>query len=116
MANTKYDKTTCLFLSHYDQKLWSTKFNFDGLPDEERLQKKAEIFHSQFEQWKLFDLCWKQIPQSLVKKLNSNELLEYINLHILPKVVAEQKSVLTSVIPKAYLNQNSKKHTMEVFA
>lgn len=28
--------------------------------------------------------CWQKVPLSLVKKLNSDELFEYIRLHILP--------------------------------
>ena len=94
MANSKEHKVRHAFIVSHISELRNERLNYETI----------------------FDLCWKQIPESLVKKLNSNELLEYINLHILPKVVAEQKSVLTSVIPKAYLNKNTKKHTMEVFA
>lgn len=64
----------------------------------------------------VFDICWARIPEALTKKLNANELLEYINLHILPKVVTEEKSVQCNVFPKSYKMSNLKKHTLEVFA
>lgn len=65
---------------------------------------------------RIIELCWERIPSALIQKLNSTELLDYINLHILPKVVAEQKLVLTSVFPKGYFESKNKKHNLEVFA
>ncbi len=33
-----------------------------------------------------FEKCWAKVPDGMKKKLNSNELYDYIRLHIVPTV------------------------------
>ncbi|MDV6234599.1 hypothetical protein CH379_003025 [Leptospira ellisii] len=32
----------------------------------------------------VFDRCWEKIPEALVQKLNAEELLTYVQRHVLP--------------------------------
>ncbi|MBE7413380.1 MAG: hypothetical protein HS129_15190 [Leptospiraceae bacterium] len=65
---------------------------------------------------RIFDICWKRIPEALTKKLNCIELIEYINLHILPKVVSEQKALQSAPSARPYSRESARKSTLEVFA
>ncbi|AYV57611.1 hypothetical protein [Leptospira kmetyi] len=36
----------------------------------------------------VFDQCWNRIPETMIQKLNAEELLTYMQRHILPVEVA----------------------------
>ncbi|WP_001284974.1 hypothetical protein [Leptospira interrogans] len=60
----------------------------------------------------VFDRCWSKIPAALIKKLNTEELLQYIRLHILPTEISSQ----TPQNKEGYKTKNPKNHTLEKFA
>ncbi|MBE8363467.1 MULTISPECIES: hypothetical protein [Leptospira] len=51
-----------------------------------RLDKKTQIFKNLKAPKKVFDECWRLIPENMVKRLNCNDLTEYLIRHILPTV------------------------------
>ncbi|WP_004471486.1 hypothetical protein [Leptospira santarosai] len=59
----------------------------------------------------VFDRCWSKIPDALIKKLNGEELLQYICLHILPTELSSQ-----APHKDGYKTKNPKSHTVEKFA
>ncbi|EMK22412.1 hypothetical protein [Leptospira kirschneri] len=60
----------------------------------------------------IFDRCWNKIPNALIKKLNSEELLSYIKIHILPGEVASTKGTSKN----EYKSLTPKEHKLEKFA
>ncbi|UOG39341.1 hypothetical protein MAL08_08810 [Leptospira noguchii] len=61
----------------------------------------------------VFDCCWSKIPDALIKKLNGEELSQYIRLHILPIEISSQNSRNND---DGYKIKNPKSHTVEKFA
>ncbi|MDI7187114.1 hypothetical protein QMM42_12975 [Leptospira santarosai] len=60
----------------------------------------------------VFDRCWSKIPDALIKKLNGEELSQYIRLHILPTELSSQ----AAQSKEGYKTKNPKSHTVEKFA
>ncbi|RHX89874.1 hypothetical protein [Leptospira stimsonii] len=61
----------------------------------------------------LFDRCWNKIPDTLIRKLNAEDLLQYIRLHVLP---GEISSIIPSKTKDGYKTKNPKSHSLEKFA
>ncbi|EMG12130.1 hypothetical protein LEP1GSC151_2782 [Leptospira interrogans serovar Grippotyphosa str. LT2186] len=66
-----------------------------------------------FNVYTVFDRCWSKIPDALTKKLNAEELSQYIRLHILPTEISSQTSRNKD---DGYNTKNPKSHTVEKFA
>lgn len=66
-----------------------------------------------FNVYTVFDRCWSKVPDALAKKLNAEELLLYIRLHILPTEISSQTSRNKD---DGYNTKNPKSHTVEKFA
>ncbi|WP_061218434.1 hypothetical protein [Leptospira weilii] len=60
----------------------------------------------------IFDRCWNRIPNGLIRKLNTEELLSYIKIHVLPAEIASTKGSSKN----GYKSNLPKEHTLETFA
>ncbi|WP_032914120.1 hypothetical protein [Leptospira santarosai] len=55
-------------------------------PKKEKIQKTLKVTKRVFEE------CWREIPEYMAKKLSAIELAEYIQRHILPVVTRRMLS------------------------
>ncbi|AVQ10706.1 Uncharacterized protein XB16_0359 [Leptospira santarosai] len=53
-------------------------------PKKDKIQKTLKITKRVFEE------CWREIPEYMAKKLSAIELAEYIQRHILPVVTSKE--------------------------
>ncbi|WP_017851999.1 hypothetical protein ACO1KB_19130 [Leptospira interrogans serovar Szwajizak] len=51
-----------------------------------RLGQKDQIIKNLKITKKVFEECWRLVPENMTKRLNCNDLTEYISRHILPTV------------------------------
>lgn len=51
-----------------------------------RLNKKNQIFKNLKAPKRVFEECWKLVPENMIKRLNIDDLTDYLRRHILPTV------------------------------
>ncbi|MBM9577470.1 hypothetical protein JWG45_09930 [Leptospira sp. 201903070] len=63
------------------------------------LTKKQKILKLIRADKNIFEDCWKEVPEHMIRKLKADELADYMSRHILP--VIERRNVRTSYLHKA---------------